>query len=205
MTLLSVWSTFADDDGMRWWPMMWFRKQAIHGIMDDMKPWFGFGKCDMQNSDNSTGSKLHQALISGDYPTFQLLSSKNFAKNGNKRSNLTKEQFEKMSVQAKKHDALCKAIKNNDYNAFVTALTPSQTDFAQIVKYYQMQQTIRQAFQDKNYDAFVKAVAGTKMEKITKEQFEKMASHRLENPKMVHRNYKKWPNHKSKNYSFAKK
>lgn len=58
--------------------------------------------------------------------------------------NVTQEQFTKMVTMHKKHAAIQDAVKNNDYNAFVKASTPTQEEFAEIVKNFNDRQAQEQ-------------------------------------------------------------
>lgn len=122
---------------------------------------------------------MRQALLNGDFATFQVLHSTPKNDNANKPQ-MTKEQFDKMSAQAKKQEAARVALETNNYNAFVTAITPTQTEFAEMVKQHQTQKAIHAAIQAKDYAAFQKATVNTPMANITQTQFTKMIEKKMD-------------------------
>lgn len=70
------------------------------------------------------------------------------------------------------NEAITTALKNNDYNAFVTArnadtkkpakaTVPTKEEFAKMVTMYQKGEAIRTAIENNDYNAFVKATTPT--------------------------------------------
>lgn len=86
-----------------------------------------------------------------------------------------------MVAQQKKHAAAEAALANNDYNAYVTATTPTQEEFAQRVAEYKTHAAIEAAIAANDYDAFVTAWNADTQKPTgatvpTKEQFTKMVT-----------------------------
>lgn len=91
--------------------------------------WFGWPGGKLMNEAAET------ALAANDYNAFvaEIAWTKMEGK-------VTQEHFTKMVEGHKKHAAIEAALEKNDYNAFVAATTPTQEEFAEMVKHHQERQ-----------------------------------------------------------------
>lgn len=90
---------------------------------------------------------------------------------------LTQERFTEIVEKHNKHQAIETALENNDYDAFVTATTPTRDEFTKMVEMHAQHKAVHSALEAKDYTAFQSAVANTPMADITEEQFTKMTNH----------------------------
>ena len=136
---------------------------------------FGFG-----GSQLSDGAK--QALATDDYTAFKAATN----------SNLTQAQFDQMSKRYEQNaardaamQAAQKAIVNNDFNAWVTAMTPITKDtsklaqdvFNGLVQEYQANQKIQAAITANDYAAWKQAMLDRDAIRLTQAAFQQAVQH----------------------------
>ena len=80
-----------------------------------------------------------------------------------------------MSKRARKNEALRQALESNNYPAFISALSPSQAEFASMAEYYQTQTKIYRALLTRDYKAFLQASVNTPLADLSEEEFVKMS------------------------------
>lgn len=66
---------------------------------------------------------------------------------------LHRKSLQDRAAQYNKQQSIQTAIDDNDYNAYVKAITPTQEEFTSIVERNKSQKAIQQAITDKDYDA----------------------------------------------------